>query len=425
MRYVHAAFCFITFGPLAFAQNDLLVDNTQTSAYQTLQAALDAAQPGDRIRIAHVGQATSTVVAKSVTIEAIGSSPVTLTYDNGSGSGHCGIRVATLTPGLPLILRRLVLEFSPFLWRSNELSLRIDAPGEVQLEDINFRQSAFGANYTQTFLNANCTKLWLKRCDMQFMDMTPTYWCFDTSNWNGSSCVSFNGQFLVMEDCVVRASSAAYLRYYVGAGSLCNERPIGGGGGSALRAAAGSIVIVRSTLSDGNGGSLEPALWKGTAVAGSRGLSTFGSRLSAYGSTYQHGIDGVIATNPSSARANTGLLGTQPGFTIATLTFTGTPSLGGSITLNNSGSPSFNATCGAVVGSAWAAYDALGNGAICVALDPSMVALPSALGPWSVTLPIPNVTSLLGFQLVAQLYCNNAGDLPLVFGNAVGVTIRK
>jgi len=52
--------------------------------------------------------------------------------------------------------------------------------------------------------------------------------------------VAFSGDLLVLEDCTLRASSAACLRYSPGAGSLCNNNPTDGGGDREIDAQSAS-----------------------------------------------------------------------------------------------------------------------------------------------------------------------------------------
>ena len=87
---------------------DLLVEWGNPNAYQTLQAALDAAQPGDRILIKGWLQIGVVHVTKSVTIESFDQSvqEIGVVFEMAPNP-HAGFIIEQLTEGLPFVLRRL------------------------------------------------------------------------------------------------------------------------------------------------------------------------------------------------------------------------------------------------------------------------------------------------------------------------------
>jgi len=81
---------------------DLLVEVGNPNAYQTLQAALDAASPGDRILIKGLLVLASPVfIRTSVTIESFDVQFADLLFVYGAGHGNARIIVDALAAGIP------------------------------------------------------------------------------------------------------------------------------------------------------------------------------------------------------------------------------------------------------------------------------------------------------------------------------------
>ena len=85
---------------LALPAADLIVDPGNPAAFQTLQAALDAASPGDRILLAApISFVDGIFVRTSVTIEPLGPGRAFLSLWPGGVFGG-EFRIESLAPGL-------------------------------------------------------------------------------------------------------------------------------------------------------------------------------------------------------------------------------------------------------------------------------------------------------------------------------------
>src|SRR5690606_11258019 len=108
-RFLHAAVLLAS--PATAQLPDIIFERGNPNAYQTLQAALDAAQPGQRVIMRSAAWQVSAsphgVVRRSITLEGQYAG-VEITMDlEGQG-----LRIESLTPGVPLVLRNLDLAYT-------------------------------------------------------------------------------------------------------------------------------------------------------------------------------------------------------------------------------------------------------------------------------------------------------------------------
>jgi hypothetical protein len=146
------------------------------------------------------------------------------------------------------------------------------------------------ATWSVDLIWAHCSELRLRGCTILAPDINDqpaccaTYRCAD-----GINGVRFFGTRLSLEDSVVRAGNANLLNYTYPKncfGALCPE---GGLGGTAIAAPNALCVAVRTSISDGNGGSVAAGPWPRPPVAGLPVPSTFGTLL-AYDLRHELGL---------------------------------------------------------------------------------------------------------------------------------------
>ena len=298
---------------------DLVVNPGKPSAFPTLQAALDAAQPGDRILIETdlaFAATTKNVVRKSVTIESVDDSRKLIGYSSTVGLQVPRFEIESLTPGMPLVLRRLEFIFfsmgtSP---GSPGIATRGSIPGEVRLEDVAVRWFET-PNYTiwsGLAMRIECTQLWMRNCELFAADTLDRNGCVDIDDTRGSSSLEFSGDLLLLERCSLRAGSANFL-YYSPCWNGSGQHPHGGRGGTALTARSRHTILVATELSDGNGGSVQAGPWNLAPSAGAAGQSSFvstGGIASFWASGLVSGRPGVIdAGAPDRTRGQRAALG--------------------------------------------------------------------------------------------------------------------
>jgi hypothetical protein len=262
---------------------DLVVQPGNPSAYQTLQDALNAAQPGDRILLntplLSLPLYSVITITKSVTIEGIAGAPTAISAGPGPE-----ILIQALTPGLPLTFRNLRLDLWDLGYDIGIRGLRTPNPlvGEIHFDQFSARIVSGFDEGNGLIADLRATKVWMRGCRFEAMDLSPDKGCVDIHGTDGHSCLKVSADTLHLEDCFLRAGSAIHLRYDccgpVG-GNCSGQFAIGGLGGTALAATTRNTTMVRCQISDGNGGTVENSpLWLTTVQAGAARPSTFGGQ---------------------------------------------------------------------------------------------------------------------------------------------------
>ncbi len=312
---------------------DLIVQPGNPAAYQTLQAAVDAAQPGDRILLAASVPISSLILRKSVTIEPLGTGRVSIDVF-GSGFGGGGIFIQTLTPGIPLVLRRLDLRLYEMGGIVRGIETLGTVPGEVFGDELTVERSA-GTTWTVyggwSLADLRTTSVWLRNCQMSTLDMHANFGCIDLDGVNGTDALVVTADTLRLEGCVLRGSSANHLNYsccFPSGTSCTGQHATAGRGGAALRATTRVSLLVDCELSDGNGGTVSPGPWTVPVVPGVEGVSVFGGQtgsLAVWATTHERGLPGLVG-NPHAGRGTLQNLGAA-----APLSIGGSVTPGGSI----------------------------------------------------------------------------------------------
>ena len=282
---------------------DLLVQPGNPTAYQTLQAALNAAQPGDRILIgASLIMPATAIITQSVTIESVPGAIYTISLYGAGGPQE--LRIQALSPGLPLTFRRLQIACYEMSAPPGGIRTVGQLQGEIRFDQVDFLRTA-GWGYTLygggVIADLSATTVWLRDCRFVAADMHSNFGCIDVSGTNGTSCLKVVADTLHLEDCYLRASSAIHLAYSCCFGippNCAGQWAQSGLGGTALDATTRNTTIVRCQFSDGNGGTVEnnPA-WLVPVVAGAARPSTFGGQtgmVDQFGVTHEQAQPGAI-----------------------------------------------------------------------------------------------------------------------------------
>ncbi|HEX6812044.1 MAG TPA: hypothetical protein VF384_10515 [Planctomycetota bacterium] len=283
---------------------DLLVQPGNPTAYQTLQAALNAAQPGDRILIgASLLMPSTAIITKSVTIESVTGAVHTISL-YGAGGLAQELRIQALTPGLPLTFRRLQIAGYEMSSAPGGIRTVGALQGEIRFDQVEFLRSD-GSGWTRygggVIADLSATTVWLRDCRFVAADMHSNFGCMDVQGTHGTSCLKVVADTLHLEDCSLRAASAIHLAYACCFGSPPNcagQFAQSGLGGTALDATTRNTTIVRCQFSDGNGGTVEnnPA-WLVPVAAGAARPSTFGGQtgvLDQFGVTHEQALPGAV-----------------------------------------------------------------------------------------------------------------------------------
>ncbi len=397
---------------------DLLVDPKKPGAYATLQAAMNAASPGDRILVKGplMGAQADVVIDKSVTIESVDSSMQTLIlFEQGWPHDH-RIFIKSLTMGKPLTLRRLHIDLVP-MGSTTDLGIRSDPSlfGDVRMEDVDVTLSG-PRNITKfpgTLVDLTMDGwVWMRRCRILAPDTESN---FAAQNWldrSGSDALVVRAMSLVMEDCKVRAGSAGFGRF-----TASMQDPAGGDGGRALRAATSWTLLVRSSFSDGNGGFLETGAWQTTPKPGKARPSQFTrGYLGAYDSTHEHGRNGAIVKSYTPNRGASGQLGDFE----APLTVGGSAVLGKRIEIEIASSS--RKPGGLLFGFEWWLTRFPPYGDIWMNPLKTFFSVPvSSTGKLS--FGVPNNSALIDLPVIAQVVTTSGASIKL--GNPSGIAVRK
>ena len=301
MNHPIALLGFVAAALIAPAQaNDLFVNPSRPGAFATLQAAHDAAQPGDRIVIETdlpaVGQ---TVIRKSLTIESIDDNRRKLPHI-GTATDSGSFLIDSLTPGLPLTLRSLSLVFlrQPGSSRATVgIRCNPNLRGKLMMDHMSVDNGNVDPDLATTLMDfdSQLSELWVRNTRFIARDTAPGDGCAgQLGDKDGSDAFRCNCRVLILEDSECFAGSAAFLRY----NPNCTQAPLGGVGGRAAYAQVDATVVVNCLFSDGNGGDVEIAPWTVTPVPGLRNPSeytSFASVFEAFTSGHEPARDGIMA----------------------------------------------------------------------------------------------------------------------------------
>lgn len=393
---------------------DRIVDRNNPSAYPTLQAALDAANPGDRVllRTTDLGPPSgNNRVTKSVTIRGEGGGIVTI--------GRPALEIVALTPGIPLILESLAL-FADSTG-GNPTAVVMTTRGARLAGEVVFDGVEVTGDPSLYFLRATVDvaveRLTLRRSLLRMRDTLNNNACCEELYNHGGDALRFSGRDLLLEDATLIAGSANRLAYSAGCFGLC---PNGGLGGAALIADARLVTMVRSALSDGNGGSVDASsLWPRQPTAGSPGTSQLvgaGGLLSAYATTLQSGVPD--RGGPTLPRGAISLVG-SPWAPLSA----GSARLGQSLTLT----VALDATTDPVALLLGVGRDALATplGVLHIPSSALVAVLPFPT-PGQLSLSVPNNSALVGAAVVAQhAYALRATPRDLRLGNPTATWLRQ
>jgi len=287
--------------------SDLFVNPNRPGAFATLQAAHDAAQPGDRILVEVDLPATGeTVIRKSLTIESIDDNRRTLPYV-GDANQPGRFLIDGLTPGLPLTLRSLSLVFlrQPGSQRATVgIRCNPNLHGKLMMDHMSVDNGPVDPDLATTLMDfdSQLSELWVRNTRFIARDTAPGDGCAgQIADKDGSDAFRCNCRVLVLEDSECFAGSAAFLRYT----NCGNQAPFGGVGGRAAYAQVDATVVVNCLFSDGNGGDVEIGPWAVTPIPGLRNPSiytSFASVFEAFTSGHEPARDGVLAAAPDRHR---------------------------------------------------------------------------------------------------------------------------
>ena len=160
---------------------DLIVDPGNPLAYPSLQAALNAALPGDRILLAVPLYVSGIVVQKSVTIEPLGPGRQTI-WLTAAGGSLGELRIEALSPGLPLTLRRLDVYINEWAGAPLGIYTAGAVPGEIRFDQVQmYRDYFFGSTVYGggALANLNTSIVWMRETSLTVADLRGSNGCID------------------------------------------------------------------------------------------------------------------------------------------------------------------------------------------------------------------------------------------------------
>lgn len=388
--------------PAAAQLPDLIFERGNANAFQTLQAALDAAQPGQRIIMNSDAQAPNGplgLITKSVTIEGAFSGP----EFNVQAANANGLRIISVTPGVPLVFRNLQFSMNyggGTISAIEDSHIPLAYPNDViVMEDVSIGSAASSVVDRQNG--------WLTHIESHFLILRRCRFIApDTANQPGCyigirpaiEALFFRGLggrlSLYIEDSYLRGGSAGMINYPYG--MTCTAYPVADSGGAAIRAPNVTIAcVVRSTISDGNGGSVSPGPWPSPPVPGLAAHSLGNPYLLTMGYQFVHEHGRDDAGGPGLSRGNLSHVG-NPDAPLSV----GDALIGTNVMV--SVAPSQLSPVAIALGTSLelSYYGPLGALALPLYPTPPIIAFPS-IGTRS--LPIPNRADLIGQRLVVQL----------------------
>lgn len=287
------ALALVLAAPPAAQLPDLIFERGNPNAFQTLQAALDASQPGQRVLMRSTATAVNAVphgtIRRSVTLEGQVAGPEIQMDLEGQG-----LRIESLTSGVPLVIRNVQIEYSghssgyttPCIGRGGLSPLG----GTIVLDGV--ACSGPTLTWPTTLVWLDCDDLEMRDCQILGFGISDQPACCSFFRIaDGTDALRFSGRRLYLEGCTLRGGNAnilSWVRPDTCFGYLCPE---GGVGGAAVLAPNASCVVVRTFLSDGNGGSVRGGAWPRPPTPGRAGASVLGRLLVAYGLRHESGRD--------------------------------------------------------------------------------------------------------------------------------------
>lgn len=402
----------------ALRASDLAVNPTRPGAYPTLQAALDAAQPGDRILVEVALPTTDqTIIRKSVTIESADGVRHQLHY-LGTVQSAGRILIEAITPGMPLVFRNLDLRFERGLGGDRALvgvrSLD-DLHGIVLFDGMSVESEPLRPEYSIVLMDIKVSELWIRNSRIIARDTAATAGCAIRPDNRCSDALIATCRILVIEDSELFGGSANFLRYDPCVAS--SQAPFGGCGGMALKAETDATVVVRSLFSDGNGGDIQAGPWTVTPAPGLAMPSEFihpGGFFEAYDSKIERSRDGAVLPGENLARQPA----VQLSIPTSPLKLDGNVRPGGSLDLAYLPVPPEPALV--LLGMKWSflRIDPLGFLWIDPASFVAKLVFPTA---GTMTLPVPMDAGLVGRPIIGQALLVNS----VVFSNPSFVQVRE
>jgi hypothetical protein len=238
--------------------------------------------------------------------------------------------------------------------------------------------------------------------------------CTSAPDRHGSDGLTVIARILAIEDTEIVAGSASFLRFSQCTGQ--QQSPLGGDAGAAVRAETDATVLVRTFVSDGNGGDVQNGNWAIAPQPGVVRRSSFvsaGSIFQAYDSVQEAGRVGRLAAAENLVRT----AAAQISLPDAPFTVGGDGRLGGTVLLsmnNLSGRQAIGFLCFAfqlsnpnAQGHTW--------------FDPRRVVLTTLFtGNDSRSFTVPNDPHLVGVVVVGQVFDLTLGRMV----NPSGIVLR-
>jgi hypothetical protein len=394
---------------------DRFVNPVRPGAYPTLQAALDAANPGDRILVeVDLPWAGLTTVTKSVTIESADGFRKTLPY-LGNATQPGTFLISGLNPPLPLVLRSLAFRFfrGPDAARDT-VGIRTEGHylGNMHMDDMSIDNGDQRVDRPVTLVDVDFNVLWIHSTRIVCKDSLPIPGLAPLQENTGSDCLIARVRQLVIEDSELWAGSAPLVQFVDGPG----QDPTGGLGGRALVAPTDATVAVRTLFSDGNGGSVELGPWTVTPAPGPKGVTQWkgiGSMFQGWNSIHGPAFDGRLVSLEDPSR-DVQVFADRP---IAPLHISGNALVGGALLIDVNVTPAD--PCVVLVGVRWAFIPVGPQGILWI--DPTKILMVFGFNiPAAVTLPLPNDPLLIGVPVIGQPVMLMTGELM----NPSSMTIR-
>ncbi len=177
---------------------DRIVDRNNPTAFPTLQAALDAANPGDRIllRTSDFGRTQRwNTVSKSVTIRGEGGDLAVL--------GQPALEIAGLTPGIPFCIENLIVHChsTGMLPRAAVFSpTGAVLAGEVIFDGVEVRTTSDAYDVARG-IDLHARRLTLHDTRVTVADTPNNNACCEELYRRGSDALRFSGTDLYIEAC--------------------------------------------------------------------------------------------------------------------------------------------------------------------------------------------------------------------------------
>jgi hypothetical protein len=317
------------------AQADRIVHSTQPGAYPTLQAAIFAAVPGDRVLLAEdVHSLTTIYIDKPLQIASAPGPKRTISFIAGPNSADRLFDISGIGAGSRLSFINVNLHISSMLWRSVAIRTSTPQTGDVHFDGVNIYDVT--GWYIGHLVDVTVGSLWLRNCNWTANDQQQDGACFDRVTYGpAGGILRVTAAQLILEDTTLRAASGAW--YYSHSTNCfgCDGMPYTANtpqGGFALHAITSDTFLIRTRTSDGNGGGAQPAQppCGSYGIPSGPGQSTFGSNVHAYDFVHQSGLPGAVTASWAGFDAPRGAL-TSIGDPTAPLRLSGNAQLGGGI----------------------------------------------------------------------------------------------